>query len=789
MSSAARLRATRAKRAPNGATLSAVVRAAAGVVGNVCGIAERHDAAVRECLAVWPIAGAAREDVVKSVSLLVVLRRLMVRAYGERSAEWALMAEVPGVASLAGLCELVERQQETAALLAQLDSNLPVDFGSFVEAEGERVGARLAMSVVYERLLAKFDGQERRRRGVFHTPAEVVRWTVAAARSLAAELLGAHCRVGLGQEGCRPRFVDIGCGCGSFLAELLESRAACGDGDGESFVGYEVLPTAAAIAKWLLARLGPPQESAAVDLRWTNPLLAGEDEANRVLGRGDLPVIVGNPPYANFGRSNRGQWIDRLMLDYRRGLDERKANLGDDFIKFIRWGQHWIDRAGEGVLAVVTSSTYLDGLTHRVMRRSLLESFDAIYLLDLRGGLIDDGSEAGGTGGEDQNVFDVRSGVTVGLFVKRQQASNRDRGLGRVHYRQLAGTRETKLAWLEQTPLSRVDWRTVEPQAPAHSFKPVSGVHASAANEYASYWPITSIFEQTVSGVQTKNDALFVDVDRDRLAERMREWLAVKQAANVSEPARDAVPSFDERLLRPYMVAPLDRRWIYYDRRLLGRARYRVMRHMLQPNVGLVFMRQSTNAGEYDHFLAVDCLVSDRVFYSRHGAPFLALLWLYADEASERNRRLNFTQAWLDAMRERLGALPTGEAMFDYLYAVCHRSEYRRTFAAELKRDFPRLPLPAASERFDVYAAIGRKLRQLHTTADDYSGTETHNAIAMPPQPITIGGYDVLERWLRRRSASNGHQPSAEDIASLQRTLILTHEFRQQIDSLAPPNG
>jgi predicted helicase len=101
----------------------------------------------------------------------------------------------------------------------------------------------------------------------------------------------------------------------------------------------------------------------------------------------DLPIMVvlGNPPYSNFGRMNRGSWILELLQDYKQGLNERKVNLDDDFIKFIRFSQWRIDRTGAGVLAFVTSNTYLDGITHRRMRESLLRSFSEIFILDLHG--------------------------------------------------------------------------------------------------------------------------------------------------------------------------------------------------------------------------------------------------------------------------------------------------------------------------------------------------------------------------------------------------------------------
>ena len=68
-------------------------------------------------------------------------------------------------------------------------------------------------------------------------------------------------------------------------------------------------------------------------------------------------VVLGNPPYANFGRMNRNPWILGLLNDYKRGLNEKKLNLDDDFIKFIRFAQWRIEKTGHGIVGFITSNT------------------------------------------------------------------------------------------------------------------------------------------------------------------------------------------------------------------------------------------------------------------------------------------------------------------------------------------------------------------------------------------------------------------------------------------------
>ncbi len=112
------------------------------------------------------------------------------------------------------------------------------------------------------------------------------------------------------------------------------------------------------------------------------------DEANAASRvKRDIPImiILGNPPYSNFGMMNKNETILNLLKDYKKGLNEKKLNQDDDFIKFIRWGQWRIERTGYGVLAFITNNAYIDGVTHRQMRKSLVDFFNEIYILNLHG--------------------------------------------------------------------------------------------------------------------------------------------------------------------------------------------------------------------------------------------------------------------------------------------------------------------------------------------------------------------------------------------------------------------
>src|SRR5262249_11716205 len=112
-----------------------------------------------------------------------------------------------------------------------------------------------------------------------------------------------------------------------------------------------------------------PGGQAPLLMGWLAEEASAADEVKR-----DLPIMVvmGNPPYSNFSRMNTGEWISDLMKDWKPE-DEKKWNP-DDFMRFMRWGQWRIEQTGAGILAFITNNPYINGITHRRMRQSLMDT-------------------------------------------------------------------------------------------------------------------------------------------------------------------------------------------------------------------------------------------------------------------------------------------------------------------------------------------------------------------------------------------------------------------------------
>ncbi|MBQ1494367.1 MAG: N-6 DNA methylase, partial [Acinetobacter sp.] len=239
------------------------------------------------------------------------------------------------------------------------------------------------------------------------------------------------------------QILDPATGTGTFLAEVVKhihQKFAGQQGIWSNYVeshllprlnGFELLMASYAMAHLqldlLLTDTGyKPKQAQRLRVYLTNSLeeshpdtgtlfanwLSSEaNEANHI--KRDTPVmcVIGNPPYSGES-ANKGDWIMSLMDDYKKEpggkekLKERNPKwINDDYVKFLRYGQHFIEKNGTGVLAFINPHGFLDNPTFRGMRLRLMETFDEIYILNLHGSRKK--RETAPNGSEDENVFDI----------------------------------------------------------------------------------------------------------------------------------------------------------------------------------------------------------------------------------------------------------------------------------------------------------------------------------------------------------------------------------------------
>jgi len=469
------------------------------------------------------------------------------------------------------------------------------------------------------------------------------------------------------------------------------------------------------------------------------------DQANAIKRDAPVMVVMGNPPYS-VSSSNKSEWIQNLIKDYKKDLNERKINLDDDYIKFTRFGQYFIDKNGSGVLAYISANSFIDGVTHRQMRKNLLESFDKIYILDLHGNAKK--KEVCPDGSPDQNVFDIMQGVSINLFVKT--GTKKKNELGEVFHFDLYGKRDFKYKSLE-TNISEIKWKKINYEEPYYFFVPKD---YNVLEKYNKGFSLDSIFINYNSGIQTKNDSLTIKYNLDEITKvvnvfKTENEVEIAQQLNLKDSAGWKIKSaIDDIKTNNGVFANInyrlfDLRKTYFTGKssgFIGRTRGLVMESMLKNNTALIFKRTGKIYGNsYDFFFVSKFIVSEGLFsIDPLGREYLAPLYIYDETTNQQavfekqERTPNFNPEIVKQIAEGLGIpfVPEKDTfvkvsnfdkgsfapidLLDYIYAVLHSPTYREKYKEFLKIDFPRVPYPKDLTKFETLTKLGAELRQIH---------------------------------------------------------------------------
>ena len=349
----------------------------------------------------------------------------------------------------------------------------------------------------------------------------------------------------------------------------------------------------------------------------------------------DTPVmcVIGNPPYA-VSSSNKGKWIEALLKDYKKDLNEKSYNsLSDDYVKFLRYSQHYIQKNGQGVVAMITNNSFLDGVVHRQMRKHMLETYDKIYVIDLHGNAKK--KEVCPDGSPDQNVFDIMQGVSICFFVKTTDSKK----LAEVHHYDVWGKRKDKYLELEENTLQSLQTEKLENKDPYYFF--VSKDFA-AEEKYKKGFKIDELFLSSGPGVETGFDQFFINFDKEVLLEKIKD-ISSKETEILdkykifnkkSYKVRDKIAN--EKILEGsverYVYKAFDTRNIIYQPGLLRRANLRVFKELILPNYLLCLMRASVDTVEFNTVFCSKNIL-DKNFYGFQSYSFP--LYLYQEDEED----------------------------------------------------------------------------------------------------------------------------------------------------------
>lgn len=536
-------------------------------------------------------------------------------------------------------------------------------------------------------------------------------------------------------------------------------------------------------------------DSAQLTLFENDPLAFESIEANQAKKNNGINVIIGNPPYSGES-ANKGQWIMNLMEDYKKEpggkikLQERNPKwINDDYVKFIRYAQTYIERAGNGILAYICPHGFLDNPTFRGMRWNLLKTYDKIYVLDLHGNAKK--KEICPDGSKDENVFDIQQGVCIIIATKHSNKSN-----NQIFHADLYGIRDIKYNFLNNSSLNNVNYTQIQPTEPHYFMVPKD---FTLQNVYNSSVSINELMDERSVGVVSAKDKVLTSRKETTLLKQVSDYYNIKANSKMS--------------VKIY-YRPFEQRYIYYDINLLERSRDKITGNFFgRSNFGLCLSKIVKTGDTYQHIFVSDTMI-DSCYVSNRTSEITYIFPLYLYDDHYDTQIANFKEDIANKLLTPIG-LEYKDKMalqiFDYIYAVLYSPKYRKRYKEFLKIDFPRVPYPTDQETFWKLVEIGSKLRECHlmqtefdTTAYSFIGDGTNEVVKLeykngrvyisktqyfdnvPPAQWEqyIGGYQPLQKWLKDRKRTILSTEDIEHYKKIIAALKRTEELMAEIDEI-----
>ncbi len=721
----------------------------------------------------------------------------------------------------------------------------------------------------YEDFLREYDSKKKMEMGVFYTPKPVVDFIIRGVDYLLKNEFNIvsgladktkikvkkkinDIKTGkekeVEEEYHKVQLLDVATGTGTFLNQTIsfiynEFKNKGQLGSWESYVNDHLLPRLHGfelmMASYTIAhlKLGMTLQDTGVDMNkldkrlsvyLTNTLEEGKvfdiqpsmfgfmdsiteesKGASRVKREYPIMCVIGNPPYS-ISSSNKGEWIQEKIEDYKKDLNEKKINIDDDYIKFIRFAQYMVDKNQEGIVGYISNNSFIDGITHRKMRESLLRSFDNIYILDLHGNSRK--KESNPNGGKDQNVFDIMQGVSINIFVKTNK--KKDNELGKVYHLDLYGARKVKYDFLDENNFEQVKWNELKYSEPYYFFVPKD---FGSSSEYENGFKIVDLLKEYNSGIQTKRDNITIKFSKQEIEEVLfdlknlssndlkSKYLLPEDGRDWKiEWAKDDVLNGGE--FKKISYRPFDDRYTFYTSNSKGFIAYpreKTNKHIVNKENITLLTSRSFSEGIYDR-----CFITKNIseIHCASDQSYVFPLYLYTDQ-NEKIPNLD-KEIW-NKINEVVGET-SPENILDYIYAVLYSPKYRETYKEFLKIDFPRVPYPKDKKEFDRLVELGNKLRNLHlmtdNTVNDFITTysiagenlvekvkyENRNVYINKEQyfgnvpEITwnfyIGGYQPAQKYLKDRKGRNLTSDEIEHYQKIIKVLFETDKLMKEID-------
>lgn len=540
-----------------------------------------------------------------------------------------------------------------------------------------------------------------------------------------------------------------------------------------------------------------------------DPLAIESIEANKAKKNTGINILIGNPPYSGES-ANTGEWAQALIDPYKREpggeikLQERNSKwINDDYVKFVRYAQAFVDQADRGIIAYINPHGFSDNPTFRGMRWNLLESFSQIYILDLHGNSKK--KEKSPDGSKDENVFDIQQGVCIFIAVKNGRTGA---GKCEVLHADIYGLRDKKYATLLETNIANLVWEKVEYNQPLFLFKPRDEGNRT---RYEKGFQVSNLFLQNSIGVVSARDDVVVDFTREGVLQKIQYFSDERYSDDeirehffpgkksdkylpgdtrgwsLSKARKEIVGNDHDKNIQRFLYRPFDWRYIYYTKSMVDWSREQVMRNFIgHNNVALIVPRQTK-----DHLgcYVTECVCGHKTC-SAYDVNTIFPVYIYDEVFGSYSEKANLKPEIVAEISKLIG-IPFVDRrdgnntdvfdaldVFDYMFAILNSSAYKNEYQEFLKIDFPYVPYPKSLSYFRKIANLGRELRENQLLHFDYVESEfvgdaslaivekakcANNSVIFNKQKCGftnisdelwntyVGGYQPLQKWLQDR--------------------------------------
>ncbi|NHB39199.1 type ISP restriction/modification enzyme [Helicobacter pylori] len=284
--------------------------------------------------------------------------------------------------------------------------------------------------------------------------------------------------------------------------------------------------------------------------------------------------------------------LKSLHSKYKLQKEKNPKWLLDDYVKFMRFAQNKIELLGHGLFGFISNNAFLDNPTFRGLRRSLLECYDELYILNLHGNARK--KEETPQGAKDENVFNIMQGVSINIFVKKAQATKQ-----KIHYYDVYGERAEKYAFLAQNDLNSIEWLELNPREPFYLLLPLE---TRLLDEYEQGFSVQEVFQIGSTGICSQRDHVVFHRDKESLLKLLKDFSTLepselRRVYNIKKDGRDwrleyAIKDVKANAnnLEEYIVScqyrPFDFYYTYYtgkSKSFIAYPRGEVFKHMLPP--------------------------------------------------------------------------------------------------------------------------------------------------------------------------------------------------------------